>query len=618
MKKNKALLLLSGLFLLGLASCQPSSSPTDSSNPSTTEQPTSETHQHVYVAHEEVPSTCSKAGTAAYYSCSGCDKVFDGQKKEISAPETLPLDPSNHSKTPTLIYSGEYKKSYVVGESFSMGEAVYKIKCDDCEGTSLTADQTKLVTYTYPSDGASSFTASDVGKSDLKVIAKYSSYTLTFDVSVGKRGNAISGLADMSKTCGFAAFDTLEGVTSTEGEVVYTFSEEEEGTYLDAKAFNSAHPDGMTVGGDEASKTYYVKASVEATGEYEGASGSFKITISHKTDLAWGESADKGSDIYGCPDKTPVVFDKTVDKANQDILINDNGEANYSIDLTGVGAYESVKSIKYGEYDLGTDLSNLSISDALKEDTASHGEGNIVVTVHSAELSGAPETDHEITVPVTFVTKLIASNDDFKNYVQSSADRQVVTGYYRQTADNLDKPAAVWEGWSAYFAGTYDGDGKKISYNSNVYGGGLFGVIGNEATTEGATIKNLVVADGWHSSGQDVILFAKAISNSTFENVTVNLAGGDSRKIETNSGWIASQRFQNNTLKNCIFNASKANLGPVFGGHVKNYAGVSNTFVDSTLNCISYQCLWHTGVEGVTFTNPVMEQAGLTINVTAA
>ncbi len=619
MKKNKSLLLLSGLFLLSVTSCSSGSEPAKTSSPSSEEATSqSDAHVHTYVAHEEVPATCAKTGTGAYFSCSGCDKIFDGGKNVIDAIPTLPKDPSNHAKTPSLVYVGEYKKSYVVGETFSMGDAVYKIKCDDCEGIALNADQTKLVAYTYPTDNAAAFTADDVGKSGLKVSAKYSNYTITFDVTVAKRVTTIGEIANMNEHCGFAAFKALDGVTSSEGEIVYTFSDAKDGTYVTADDFNAAHPEGMTVGGDAESKVYYVKASVAATGDYEAASKDFTITITHKTDLSWGESADKSSDIYGCPDKTPVTFDKTVDAANQNILINDNGEDKYAIDLTGVGAYETVKSIKYGEYDLGTDIADLAISDELKADTANHGEGKVDVTVHSAAVSGAPETDHVISVPVTFVTKLIASEDDFVNYVQSSTERAVVTGYYKQTANKLNLVNKHgFKSWDSYFLGVYDGDGKTIAYNSNT-SGGIFGVLGNEKTTDGATIKNLIVSDGWHSSGMDNVLFAKAISNTTFDNVTVNLAGGNSVKIENNNGWIASQRFQNNVIKNCAFNASNLELGPVFGGHAKNYAGVTNTFVNSTLNAKSYQCLWHTGVVGAELTNPVMEQEGLTITLTPA
>lgn len=615
MKKTKSLLALSGFLLAGLAACGTTSSPASSSSESV-DSVVSE-HTHNYVAHAEVPATCVKEGTGAYYSCSGCDKLFDGEKKVISAVPVLAKDPSNHAKMPSLVYDGDYKKNYVVGESFSLGDAVYKIKCDECAGLALTNDQAKLVTYVYPTAEAVKFTAEDVGKADLKITAKYSSYSVDLPISVSKRSTTIDDIADMKEHCGFAAFKAIEGVSSTEGEIVYTFAEAKDGTYLGADEFNGAHPDGMTVGSDGDSKVYYAKASVEGSGEYESASKEFTITITHREDLSWDENADKTCDIYGCPDQTPVSFKKTVDAANQDILLNDNGEAKFSISLAGVDAYESIKSIKFGDYDLGTDVDDLSISDALKTDYAKHGKGTIVVTVHSAAISGAPEADHIINVPVTFITKQIASKEDFNTYVQPTSDNLTVNGYYRQTAATISPDRSALTGWADAFVGTYDGGGNEIKFNSNAWGAGLFG--NNLGSSETSTvIKNLKISDGWHSSGADNVLLAKAIWNTTFDNVTFALAGSSYIKQEWNSGWITSQRMQGASYKNCTFNAQTAALSAVFGGHQNNFKDI--TFEDSVLNVKSYMCLWHN--EPATFSEDiatkVMTADGLTINLTAA
>lgn len=570
-------------------------------------------------------ATCAKEGTEAYYSCSLCSAIFDAQKKVITAIPTIAKDPNNHAKTPSLTYSGEYKKSYAVGDTFSMGEAVYKIKCDDCDGSALSAEQTKLVTYTYPTTGADKFVVGDIGGKDLKVTAKYSTYSITFDVTVGKRTTTINGVDDMNKDCGFLAFDTLEGASATDGKLVYTFSDTKDGTYLNAAAFNAAHPDGMTVGSaDKESKVYYAKATVDAGDEYEAASKDFTITVKHLKGDAWTESADKSSDIFGCQDKNPVTFKKTVTATNQDILLNDNGTNKFAISLEGIGTYASVKSIKYGEYDLGTNIADLAISDALKADNANHGKGTIVVTVHSDAISGAPETDHVVNVPVTMITKQIASAEDFKSYVQPNADKRVVEGYYKQTANEITaerQSTAMKESWTVswddHFNGTYDGNGKTLKLNSNIPGGGIFGNLGNDSKEVGATIKNVTIIDGWHSDGQDVVLLGRAISYTTFENVTFTLNGSGSIKKEQNSGWIASQRMQNTTYKNCKFNASTSALGSIFGGHSKNFK--DNTFENSELNVKSYMCLWHTADAAADIdANKVMTAEGLTINITPA
>lgn len=599
MKRKQALLALSGLFLLSLAGCNPTPEANSGASSASTEfsssqQSSSIEHVHKYVAHPEVEATCASEGTGAYYSCSDCSKIFDASKKEIDKVPTLPKDPNNHKGTPSFVYSGVYKNTYAVGDIFSLGEAVYKIKCEDCEGTALTENQAKNVKYTYPTEGASAFTAKDVG-SDKKVVAKYGNYEpITFVVTVAKRVTTIEGIKDIDAHCGFAAFKELGYVTPSEGEVVYTFSDKQDGEYLTADEFNEAHPQGMTVGGDEAtSKTYYAKAAIEGTDEYEGASKSFLINITHQgaEDIKWGESADGGSDIYGCPDKTPISFDKTVDLDNQDILLNDQAEGvDYSLDLTGVGEFKEIKSIKYGDYDLGTDVTKLNIGDDLKKDLAKHGKGIIEVTVHSEAKNEAPETDHLIKVPVTFVTKEIASVDDFKTWVTATSENLIIDGYYKQTADVIAPARNGLSGWNDYFVGTYDGNGKAITFHSNSYGPGLFGNNLGKAGSH-ATIKNLTINDGWHADGMDNVLLGKAIWDTTFENVKFTLAVSRATGYAWNSGWLASQRVQNVSFKDCTFACTGLAMRSILGGHKGNYSNI--TFANSVLTVDSYWCLWN-------------------------
>lgn len=46
-------------------------------------------HEHDYVEHAAVAATCDKAGNELYYTCSGCDKLFDKDKQEIAAVPTI-------------------------------------------------------------------------------------------------------------------------------------------------------------------------------------------------------------------------------------------------------------------------------------------------------------------------------------------------------------------------------------------------------------------------------------------------------------------------------------------------------------------------------------------------
>ena len=38
-------------------------------------------HEHAYVEHKAVAATCTEDGNQLYYTCEGCDKIFDADKK---------------------------------------------------------------------------------------------------------------------------------------------------------------------------------------------------------------------------------------------------------------------------------------------------------------------------------------------------------------------------------------------------------------------------------------------------------------------------------------------------------------------------------------------------------
>ena len=48
-----------------------------------------EMHEHDYVEHAAVAATCDKAGNELYYTCNGCDKLFDKDKQEIASAPTI-------------------------------------------------------------------------------------------------------------------------------------------------------------------------------------------------------------------------------------------------------------------------------------------------------------------------------------------------------------------------------------------------------------------------------------------------------------------------------------------------------------------------------------------------
>lgn len=273
--------------------------------------------------------------------------------------------------------------------------------------------------------------------------------------------------------------------------------------------------------------------------------------------------------VCGAVDETQF-FKKKVALLNQELLMTDSA---FALNINGISEYASVVGIKLGDYDLGTNISALTVSDELKADTKSHGKQTIAVTV-----KGADEAEHVIQVPVTLITKTIGSVDDFKT-IKYTKENKAVYGYYVLTADLSDNSLTgtgyhddAWPEEMGFFA-TFDGAGHTITTAANgVYG--LFGVM------KGATIKNLTINDIWCSSWNGAIIFGRASYGSTFENVTVTCTNGNPNvNIGEGAGWLFTSEFSNNYLKDVTITVHSSGIGSVFG-----YKFQDNTFDNVTIN----------------------------------
>ena len=127
MKTKRFITLLTSLFLLSsLIGCN------------------KKAHEHEYVFHDEVASTCEKEGTKAHYSCSGCKKLFDEGKMEISEKELTILPHAStlknvDSDSPTCTEVGHYShfECTVCHKVFSDDNAEHEITLDSIEIPSL-------------------------------------------------------------------------------------------------------------------------------------------------------------------------------------------------------------------------------------------------------------------------------------------------------------------------------------------------------------------------------------------------------------------------------------------------------------------------------------------------
>ena len=139
-------------------------------------EPTPE-HQHSLSEVAEVAATCTEAGTKAYYTCSGCDKLFaDAEGSvEIEAPKVIEASGHDYKKTvyPNSCTEAGYTKytcfncdhSYTADEVAEKGHSFtdYKsnndatctedgtktAKCDDCSETDTKADEGSKKGHTY-------------------------------------------------------------------------------------------------------------------------------------------------------------------------------------------------------------------------------------------------------------------------------------------------------------------------------------------------------------------------------------------------------------------------------------------------------------------------------------
>lgn len=274
----------------------------------------------------------------------------------------------------------------------------------------------------------------------------------------------------------------------------------------------------------------------------------------------------------GCDalDKTQS-YKKSVYALNQELWMT---QTTFSISLEGCDEYENVVGIKLGEYDLGKDIDALSIPEALKSDTQSHGRQKIEVTVKCADNS-----EHVVAVPVTLITKAIASADDFKA-LQITADNKAVYGYYVMTSDiNLVGANGTYYDWEATtgFFGTLDGAGHTISAAANGNGNGILSIV------RSATIKNVTIKDNWRS-GINCALLAKGTFNSLLKNVTFTWAAGNAHtEVGSGWGWICYAEFSNNTLKNVTVNDSQGYgslFGNKFNGNVFDNVVINGTYTE--------------------------------------
>ncbi len=365
--------------------------------------------------------------------------------------------------------------------------------------------------------------------------------------------------------------------------------------------------------------------------------------------------SENGVDTMTCICGDSYTFNTAVTAERVEFAVS---ATDVAIATTGASEYESIVSIKLGNYDLGTSLDALVISSDLAADKAAHGEQNVIVTVKDAK-----GNEHALEVPVLLVTAYIASTDDFYDAFLMPTTQTAYYGYYAMTAnigtDNMGGGQPWWfaaataandvtlgngtvltakmlgrrgcaaqEGEHYGFRGTFDGRGFTIKGAAG--DGGLFTGIG-----KGALIKDVTIVDVYNNGGASKSVLAKGIYGGTIENVTIKYeraawASGSTASLPTNPeanqstlGWIANTSCINATFKDVTIDASGYNFYALFGsgwysgyGYINIKAGLTpaeapNTYENVTIKADSLRYLGYYYV-GSTAWNALGEFNGVT------
>lgn len=327
----------------------------------------------------------------------------------------------------------------------------------------------------------------------------------------------------------------------------------------------------------------------------------------------WVVSSDVDTLVCsGCSRPNGTTFDKTVDATSQEIVLK--GAGTQSISLAGISAYNSVSSIKYGDYNLGNDINSLVIPSELQQDTQNHGYQTITVVVDDTVTE---DGTHEIKVPVLFVTEQFSDFVTLTNTVRYNAD-SAIYGYYTLGTDIVDTTfatnAATDYQQSMGFRGTFDGRSHSITANFDLFKNGIFGTTG-----DGAVIKDLTVTTTSYSQSYRSLLSHTSYGTQLL-NVTFNVEGGTGTSGNlAGMGLITTGSWSGNApakWKNVVIN-SNVPIAALCAGYINETTMV---YEDCVFNAPSYTVLAHyvsanklfTTLDGITVNSHIHNYTGVT------
>ncbi len=331
------------------------------------------------------------------------------------------------------------------------------------------------------------------------------------------------------------------------------------------------------------------------------------------------DDSDETTDYIVCScgykDET-YAYDKRVTSNRKELAVDGTG-----LSLTVEGAtFASVEKMTINGVDVSGEITSFVIPDAVKSDKERHGLQDVILTVKD-ELGYS----HTLKVPVTLITKEIATLDDLNAALTADDTTDIwytIYGYYKLTADlgspdyngiqNANATSVTDEngkkiqnfqnvGGLYGFRGTFDGNNHSIS--AIIYGNGIFGLIG-----KGACIKDLTVNAYQYANGKTTL--ARSITEATLENVEINVKSGSSVSCYAEGGVITSLLSHSSKYIGVKVNAT-TDLNTLFGFSYWSYdPKKANTFENCEINAKSIGgiiCI----TDSPTMENPIVSIAGV-------
>ena len=272
----------------------------------------------------------------------------------------------------------------------------------------------------------------------------------------------------------------------------------------------------------------------------------------------------------------------------QDIVLS---AATSSLNLGAYADYD-ITSIKYGDYDLGTDINELAISDELRLDFSNHGEGKTIVVKASKYADIV-----SINVPVTLITHEISTVSDFAA-VQLSQDnvKEEIYGYFVLANDITSNKAIVASGQDSNdaardgtwgFRGTLDGRGYTVTTPAG--GRGMFGAMGTGAVVKDITFTITSINQTvWATS-----VLGRSVVGVTFEDVVFNVNNITTDNVK---GLIGERTVRDCDFVNVEFNLT-GEVKQLFPSGISNWIGFNSnqqnfpntlcTFTGCTINLLT-------------------------------